>query len=250
MAKFEKPQKGNPHRLVIGQHTFPSRSIARFAGADGRVHVHMKPGGPIRRAKPIDSIFCARRAWDHGTEVGFMKSIEDRFQQLADRIIDGRVSGFDAEQTHIISSFYALWVVRAEIRDQPGNDIDLKGVMPSRTAWSRDEEEGLEKARLAFVRGVTMPVHVVNGMRAGVLVGRYLRQINPSASWGIVRASGGEFVAPDWPVHAFVPITQTIALANPAINQILDRDGIGLVNKQLRLASRRYFFARDFSSCP
>jgi hypothetical protein len=51
-------------------------------------------------------------------------------------------------------------------------------------------------------------------------------------------------------VHAFVPITPTIALANPAINQSIDRDGIGLVNKQLRLASRRYFFARDLSACP
>lgn len=136
----------------------------------------MKPGGPIRRA---DSIFCARRAWDHGTEVGFMKSIEDRFQQLADRIINDRVPAFDAEQTYIISSFHALWAVRAEIRDRPGNDIDLHGLMPGRTGWSRDEEEGLEKTGLAFFRGVMMPAHVVNGMHARVLVGQYLRQINP-----------------------------------------------------------------------
>jgi hypothetical protein len=250
MAKFEKPQKGNPHRLVIGQHTFPSKSIARFAGADGRVHLHMKQGGPIRRAKPIDSIFCARRAWDHGTEVGFMKSIEDRFQLLADLIIDGRVLAFDAEQTHVISSFYALWMARAEIRDQPRNDTILRGVLPGRTGWSRDEEEGLEKAGLAFFRGITMPAHIVNGMRAGVLVGRYLRRVNPSASWGIIRTSGGEFIVPDWPLHAFIPINPALALANPALNQTLDRYAIGLVNKQLRMASRRYFFARDFTACP
>jgi hypothetical protein len=81
-------------------------------------------------------------------------------------------------------------------------------------------------------------------------VGRYLREVNASASWGIVRASGGEFVVPDWPMHAFIPINPTLALANPAINQALDRDAVGVVNKQLRLASRRYFFARDFAACP
>jgi hypothetical protein len=250
MRKFGKPQKGNPHRLVIGQHTFPSTSIARFADADGRVHVHLKPAGAIWRAKPIDIIFCARRAWDHGTDVGFMKTIEDRFQQLADLIIDGRVLNFDAEQRHVISSFYALWMVRAEIRDPPGKDAILHGVLPARGAWSKDEEEGLEKAGLAFVRRTTIPAHVVNGARARVLVGRYLRQVNPSASWGVIRASGGEFVVPDWPVQAFIPINPTLALANPAINQTLDRDAIGAVNKQLRMASRRYFFARDLAACP
>jgi hypothetical protein len=39
MLKFEKPQKGNPHCLAIDQHTFPSKSIARFADANGRVQI-------------------------------------------------------------------------------------------------------------------------------------------------------------------------------------------------------------------
>jgi hypothetical protein len=80
-----------------------------------------------------------------------MKPIEDRFQQLADLIIDGRVSTFDAEQMHIISSFYALWATRAEIRDQPGKGAVLHGVMPGRNTWSKDEEERLEKAGIDFL---------------------------------------------------------------------------------------------------
>src|SRR5260221_12360688 len=251
MPKFEKPQKGNPHRLTIGQDTFPSKSIARFADTDGRVHIHMKPAGPIRRAKPTDNIFCALRAWDHGTEVGLMKTIEDRFQHLAELIIDGHVLTFDAEQTHVISSFYALWMVRAKIRDQPGKDVVLPVIGPGR-GRSKDEEERIEKAGFPFLRGTTFPAHVVNGLHAGVLVNRYLRQVNPSASWGVVRASGGEFVVPDWPAHAFIPINPTLALANHAIaiDQTLDRDAVGVVNKQLRLASRRYFVGRDLAACP
>ena len=249
MPKFDKPQKGNPHRLAIHQHTFPSKSIAKFVNSDGRVQIHMQPAGLIRRAKPTDKIFCARRAWDYGAEVGFIKSLEDRFQQLAKLIIDGRVSAFDAEQTHVISSFYVLWAVRAEIRDRPGKDAVVHGVLPGRER-SKDEEEGLEKVGVAFQRGITIPARLVNGMRVRVLVDRYLHEVNFSASWGIVRASGGEFVVPDWPVHAFIPINPTLAVANPAINQMLDRDTVELVNKQQRLASRRYFFARDFSACP
>jgi hypothetical protein len=164
-------------------------------------------------------------------------------------IIDGRVLTFDREQTHVISSFYVLWMVRAKIRDQPGKDAVLRGVLPGR-GWSKDEEEGLEKAGLAFQRGITIPARLVNGLHARVLVGRYLREVNPSASWDVVRASGGEFVVPDWPVHAFIPINPTLALANHAINKTLDQDTVGVVNEQLRLASRRYFFARDFSACP
>jgi hypothetical protein len=148
MPKFEKPQKGNPHRLAIAQHTFPSKSIARFVDSDGRVQIHMQPAGLIRRAKPTDSIFCARRAWDHSAEVGFIKELEDRFQDLAALIIDGRVLTFDGEQTHVISSFYVLWMVRTEIRDRPGKDAVLRGVLPGR-GWSKDEEEGL-RFRLAL----------------------------------------------------------------------------------------------------
>jgi len=65
---------------------------------------------------------CARRAWDHGSEVGFIKKLEDDFQHLAELILEGHVSSFGREQTHIISSFYVLWMARAEIRDQPQQD--------------------------------------------------------------------------------------------------------------------------------
>lgn len=248
MPKFEKPQKGNPHQLAISQHVFPAKSIARFAGADGKVQLHMQRPSLVRRAKPTDSIFCAQRVWDHGSEVGFIKALEDRFQRLASLIIDGRIVSFDQEQTHTISAFYVLWMARAQLREQPAQKFDLQGILPGRER-SRDEEEQLEKAGLAFHRGTTVPSHVVNGLHVRLLVSRYLRQMNPTATWGIVRASSGEFVVPDWPVYSFVPVNPTVVLANPAINQTLERDTVRLVNAQLRSASRRYFFARDFAEC-
>ena len=140
-------------------------------------------------------------------------------------------------------------MARAEIRDQPEQDAVLRGILHDRQ-WSKDEEEELEKAGFAFRRGTVIPARVVNGLRARVMVGRYLRRVNPTAHWGVVRASGGEFLVPDWPVYAFIPINPTLALASPAFNQTLDRDAVALINDQLRSASRRYFFARDFVACP
>ena len=250
MTKFEKPQKGNPHQLVINQHTFPAKSIARFVDSSGRVQLHMKPDKLVRRATPFDGIFCARRAWDHASEVRFMKRIEDDFQRLADLIIDGQVLSFNQEQTHVISSFYALWLARAQIRDRPEKDATMPGIWPGH-ALSKDHEEGLEKAGYTFSRGNLVPARMINGVAVHVFVARYLRQINPTANWGIVHASRGEFIVPDWPLdYAFVPITPMLALVNHSGNQRLDRGAVGLVNEQLRSASQRYFFARDFAACP
>jgi len=250
MAKFEKPQKGNRHQLVINQHTFPAKSIARFVDSSGRVQLQTKAGKLVRRAKPTDSMFCVRRAWDHASEAMFCKRIEDNFQRVAELIIGGLVVSFNQELTHIISSFYALWLARAQIREQPERDRTMPGIWPGH-AWSKDQEEAVEKAGYAFFRGNVAPARMINGMALRIHVTRHLRQINPTANWGILHGIGGEFIAPDWPViHMFIPITPKLALANNAINQRLDRDAVGLVNEQLRSASRRYFFARDLAACP
>jgi hypothetical protein len=249
-VQHEKPQKGNPNQLTQNQHTFPKKSIARFVGPDGRVHIHMKPNDLIPRLKPSNTIFCAQRVWDHPSEMGFMKKIEDDFQCLARFIMDGQVSDFNQGQTDVISSFYALWMAREQIRTQPErDDIILRGILPGRPL-SKDEEEKREKAGRLFLRGNTVPARVMNGVSVRAQVVRNLREIKPTACWGIVRALDGEFVVPDWPAYAFVPIHPTLALTNPPIDRSINRDGVGVINNQLRLVSRRYFFARDFAACP
>jgi hypothetical protein len=57
--KFEKPQKGNPHRLPVKQHVWPRDSIARFADGTSMVCLFDKVRNKARQAKPDDDIFCA-----------------------------------------------------------------------------------------------------------------------------------------------------------------------------------------------
>ncbi len=85
--KFEKPQKGNPHRLPVKQHVLPRDSIARFADGTGMVCLFDKVRNKARQAKSDDDIFCAKRVWDRRAEFGYMKGIEDAFQGLASEIV-------------------------------------------------------------------------------------------------------------------------------------------------------------------
>jgi hypothetical protein len=52
-----------------------------------------------------------------------MKDIEDDFQRLVDRILEGTLAQFDEQQTEMISEFYGLWSSRAHWRRLPYENI-------------------------------------------------------------------------------------------------------------------------------
>ena len=80
--KYEKTQKGNPHKLTVKEHTFPARSISRFTKDNGKVSVSLISKDKVLERKPCDQLFCAKRAWDQNVESEFMKSIEYKYQSL------------------------------------------------------------------------------------------------------------------------------------------------------------------------
>jgi hypothetical protein len=126
--RYEKPQKGNPHSLPIRQHVFPTASIARFTNDQGVVDLYRLSTSQVRKATPDDDIFCAKRAWDARAESGFMKQIEDGFQLLASKIIDGALTAISAAEKDAVDYFYALWKMRAMYRDSDTADIPFKQV--------------------------------------------------------------------------------------------------------------------------
>src|SRR5438874_43104 len=72
-VRAERTRPKNPNGLTVTQHVFPSKSIERFADQRGRVSVQELHRAKVIRAKPNNAIFCARRAWDEGTETRYMK---------------------------------------------------------------------------------------------------------------------------------------------------------------------------------
>jgi hypothetical protein len=75
-------------------------------------------------------MFCARRVWDERAERGYMKSIEDQFQDLAEKLL-AALPHLDGAQHTVVTRFYALWRLRTERKHAPLADQPLKGVTPS-----------------------------------------------------------------------------------------------------------------------
>jgi hypothetical protein len=245
---FEKPQKGSG--LTVEQHVLSAKSIARFANARGKVTLFDRFRNKTRAASPNDSIFCARRVWDQRAEVGFMKSIEDDFQSLADQIIAGKVIALDPTQKVIADAFYALWRSRAEHRTAASDPIRLKNVTGYQ--WTKDQEEEFERHGCLFIReGGKMPDRFLCGFRIQWEIDALLPDLS-KADWGIVRALAGHLVVPDHPgATPIIPLTPTLCLCwGQTGTASVTWQQVAVINRYLNLAAHQYLFAHDLAQCP
>jgi hypothetical protein len=249
-GRYEKPQKGNPHGLIVSQHVFPAASIARFAGHDNRVEIYDLQRGKPRRAGPKDNIFCAMRAWTNKEDSGFMKDIEDAFQGLARNIIDGTQSGMGDRDHITVNNFYSLWKWRADHRQLSAQEIQLNMVTGVEgVTRPKDEEEMLEKAGIIFVReGGTLLTRQLNGAQLYLRVHRYEQDRLAGVQWGIIRTREGEFLVPDAPFHAVVPLTPTLCLVGNAPSGTITRQNLADINRGIKSNSRDYYFAHDLAA--
>lgn len=251
---FEKPQNGNPHQLTINQHFFPRRSIERFAGVDKMVCVYSKAKKKYLRLHPNNEIFLTRRTWNQRAESEWMRDIEDRFQALADAVIEGSVQDISIEDARTISDFWILWHLRAQYKDNPLPDTRLNGIAADPTI-NKDRQEYLEKNFIGCIRddgtisgrdmtGDRMQIHLLS-----------LRKLLSNLEWKIVKASEGEFIVPD--VFAkdtksvyIVPLTPIICFAIYDRNISAGMEEVRQINKLAIECSRNFYFAQDFSKCP
>jgi hypothetical protein len=249
MAKYEKPQKKNRHLLTVRQHVFPVASIARFANAEGRVSLQDLARSKVRLAKPDDGIFCANRAWDQRAE-RYMKRIEDEFQRLASKVIEGALAEIGESEKGVVDHFYALWHLRARRRNLPQQEIGLAGVTGG-GGLTRDQEENLEINGYSFMRpDGKFVARQVNGIQLQMLSGRYADELQRQTRWGIIRAQSGEFIVPDVPARLMIPLTPHLCLISGGVTGTILESNVAEINRLVRAASHEYFFARDLLSCP
>ena len=251
MVKFEKPQKGNPHELTIRQHVLPRRSIERFVNVDGLVEVYITNVNKRVQLPSDDVIFCARRVWDERAEHGFMKSIEDEFQALADQIEDGSKITLSDQENIIASSFFCLWDIRAHFRENPIGDQKGKGIVDVEYHLSKDEEESLEKGGISFVKSdQTVPGRQLTGAVVQIKLHRCQKQF-ADLSWGILHSSHGEFVVSDRSrLLRMIPISPTVCLYASDTDQHIRPEEVSWLNRKAIEGSDAYFFARELRCCP
>jgi hypothetical protein len=248
-TKYEMTQPKNPHQLVVSQHIFPAKSILRFTNANNAVSIHDKKHQVKRLAKPNDLIFCAKRSWDQRAEKGYMLQIENDFQNLTNRILDGDICAIGDDERKIINYFYALWYMRSRNRYLKEQEIQMKGITGDNL--TKDQEEILEKKWCAFHReGGKIPARVINGMQMQFSIDCYVVNNLSNSDWGIIQAQEGEFVVPDIPSHMIIPLNPAVCLVSPSPNGMIIKSNVAEINRALVSTSQEYYFARDFLSCP
>lgn len=244
--RYDKASKTSG--LPTNEHTFPRKSISRFCKS-GVVALHDNLRDLDRPAKPSDAMFCARRAWDKRAEAGYMKSIEDGFQQLADEIIADRVTEIDDTQKHAVDYFFSLWYMRTRFKYLASHEITASLIEGQK--YTQEQEENLERDGFLFAReGGKVPARQINGLQMEFRIRGYAEQIARGTQWGIIQAQEGEFIVPDVPTHALIPLTPTRCLVAAAPNGIILKGNVAEINRRIKADSREYFFAKDFSMCP
>lgn len=245
----ERPQKGNTRRLVVDQHVFPVTSIRRFAGAGDRVDLVDGRRKMVRPAKPDDKIFCARRAWDQRADTGYMKDIEDRFQQLAEAIVLNSDGELEPHENAVVSGFYALWHYRSRQRSLPQEFLRAEGVTGSHL--TADQHELLEsKGVLALRSDGSLAARHINGMQIQILIGKFVAEVLQDATWGRIVSQEAEFCVPDVPEHGIIPINPKLCLVKGSASGIVTSANVAEINRAFISMSREYFFARDVTACP
>jgi len=228
----EKTQSGNPHALTIRQHIFPAASISRFTDGTGCVRIVKKNGGRQLLLSPTDPYFCAPRVWDHGAEAGFMKDIEDKFQEIAGSVLDHDLREFSSEHNVALTDFFALWRARYLVNASPPTDVQLVGVLGLRHEYSKDEQEQLEKGGVNVIRsGGTMSARDIASHQISRHIIEIKRQLKGTA-WGIVKAEVGEFLVPDtFGRHTALPLDPTSILIADIDNASIGEDSVRRLNQ-------------------
>ena len=249
--KPEKTQPGNPHGLTLNQHILPARSIERFADPKGCVYVLFK-NRPTQGSIPVspnNPLFCAKRIWDHGSEISCKTSIEDPFQELAERILLGVTTTIVEKDKFIVDSFYGLWEARSFYNLNPLSDVTLSSAIAVERELSKDEQELLEKNNISFVKpNLTLSGRDLAGDLIAVRINKYRNELK-EVNWSIVRSSEWEFIVPNAPKFHYVPISPTISLIAEYSLDLLSKEEVGQINGLLCGLTDSYIFARDFSRC-
>lgn len=251
---FEKPQKSNPHKLTTKQHVFPVRNILRFANSDGKVYVYLKANNKQFYANPNNEIFCAQRVWNQRAEKGWMKDIEDQFQELADAIFADRILDIDVKENERINSFFLLWYLRFVYRCNPPTDAKLNCIKGD-LSLDKNQQEFLEKHHVGYIRAdATVPGRDIADLQMHT---RYLLMMKriKTIEWGILKSLEGEFIVPDiflkgLKILPIIPLTPTRCLISPKNNTDIRLEAVRNINKLAVEYSQEYYFARDFSRCP
>ncbi|WP_039853324.1 hypothetical protein [Magnetospirillum fulvum] len=244
--KYEKCSKDNPNKLTIKQHVIPVESLKRFAGDDGCVQVRWAKENKILTLKPKNEFFILSRVWDERSESGWMKRIEDRFQDMAENVLSGQIEFIAGDHAWTLAQYFSLLYWRSRQKRQIKTEIQINDL--SGTHLTLEEEERLEKNHYIFMRqDGRISSRFLTGLHLQVRVDQYALQIK-DWTWGVIQAQAGEFLMPDVLSHNVVPLTPKVVLAANHPNGTVGKTNLKKINTAFLVYSWNYFVARNIAT--
>jgi hypothetical protein len=251
MVRYETPQPGNPHKLTIRQHLLPRKTIERFCGPDGRVHIQFVQTSKVARHRPNSELFCAMRAWDQKAEACLGKSIEDAFQAIAERLCAGTLDSLSPDMHAPVTEMYLLWRHRCLRARNPLPDLKVVGITGDPTL-DRDRQERLEAGGVMFVKpDGTWPGRMMAGISLRRDIDLDWMGGAHAMRWRIWGARDSEFLVPDAFIdQPVLPVSPTICLVSTDADAMLELPQVARLNRAAVEASNRYWFSRSPDRCP
>ncbi|MFA5233755.1 MAG: DUF4238 domain-containing protein [Sulfurimonas sp.] len=258
---FEEIQNSNPHRLTIKQHIIPRASIKRFYNDDKRIE--LKNLSSKKQQKLLtnenDEIFIVKSLWSQKTEASIMKSIEDKFQKLVDKIINEKLSVFSVQENQIICNMYSLWEFRTHyIEEFTSSFINTPLYETTPPNITKDEEEILESKGACFIsKDNTFSTRFILEFEVNRFIDMKF-SYRKNIKWGLLKSEEAEFIMPSNPINnnnakdketIIFPITPYLCLIPIAVFEIIQQSEVKELNEILVKNSKSFYFAKDFTCC-
>ncbi|MCV6637808.1 hypothetical protein [Candidatus Albibeggiatoa sp. nov. NOAA] len=263
--KYEKTKKGNPNRLTICQHTFPAASINRFT-RNGSVEVKRIRKSKSFLLKPDNQLFCAKRVWNQSIESGFMKTIEDSYQILAEQILgewrmQGNIKHLNNDEQDIITNMYLLWNIRDHrkrnlLENQKIGEQKTEScieTLSTQRDYNPNDLEIFEKNGIGVVRSdLTISNRDINQITIQLEIFKAKEKMKRDGiQWGILKATEGQFIVPDnFSKATILPLFPSICFFSKSKNDCIGKKEVCEINKLAIESSREYYFAKSIDDCP
>jgi hypothetical protein len=254
---FEKTQTSNPHKLTINQHIIPRASIERFCNHNNQIELkNLSSRKKVQSfTNASDEIFIVKRLWSQKTEDTIMKSIEDKFQGLVDKIIKENLLTFSKKENEIILDMYSLWEFRTHYVEEfisSYTNTPLYEMTPSNI--TKDEEEILESKGVCYVsQDNALSARFILEFEANRFIDmKYLYREN--IKWGLLKSEEeARFIMPSNPIKnnnskdketIIFPITPNLCLIPMPYFEIVESSEVNELNQIMMKNSKLFYFGR------
>lgn len=228
--------------IVKKQHLLPVRSISRFCDVSGNVMVMRNGSKSVFPVKSNNQIFCVNRLWDQKSEKSFGKEIEDKYQELVDKIIQENKYSICERNQLIITQFYALWKYRSELDEE-------QVFLPEQSALSsavieKKEKDYFDKLQTNYIDETGfLPMRNILGIRLFGYVSLFCRTYT-GLFWNLVKSEQELIVSNSPTSELYLPITPNLCLlaGNPPVE--LSPKQTRYVNQRSIEQAKNFIFGR------